>query len=313
MNALQSIVEAIVPVAFVILLGYLAGKRGRLHNADSILITRLVLGWIFPALMLVSMAETPRTQLLDIRFLFAVLIGIMGMFAIGLAWGWLRHRDLRHATLKAFVGAFPDAAFMGIPILRSLFGAASLYPILVLNLVALLIMVPLTTTLLNIGAGKSGGAGTFASSVVAALRKPLVWAPAIGIAISLAGLKLPEVAQNSLHLIGNATAGVSLFCLGLIMSGHTLTLSWEVASNLLLKNLLHPLFMFGLCAVFAVEGVLAREIILLCALPSATITAMFANEASVYQSEAATSIFAGTVLSIVTLSAAIWLTTGFVH
>ena len=50
--------------------------------------------------------------------------------------------------------------------------------------------------------------------------------------------------------------------------------------------------------------------ILLCALPSATITAMFANEAGAYQSEAATSILISTVLSIVTFSAAIYLVDG---
>lgn len=47
--------------------------------------------------------------------------------------------------------------------------------------------------------------------------------------------------------------------------------------------------------------------ILLCALPSATISAMFANEAEAYRSEAATSILVSTVLSLVTFSAVIYL------
>jgi predicted permease len=50
--------------------------------------------------------------------------------------------------------------------------------------------------------------------------------------------------------------------------------------------------------------------ILLCALPSATIPAMFANEAGAYQSEAATSILVSTVLSIVTFPVAIYLIDG---
>lgn len=313
MNTVEQIVAAIVPVAFVILLGFIAGKRQRMSKADSQLITRLVLDWIFPALMLVSMAGTPRAQLLDLKFLLAVLIGMMGLYAIGVAWGWLRYRELRQATLKGFVVAFPDGAFMGIPVLHSLFGPSSMYPILVLNLVALLVMVPVTTTLLNVGSGKAGGAGAFGASVLAAIKKPLVWAPAIGIAISLMGLELPLVAKSSLNLLGSATAGVSLFCLGLIMSGHALKLSAEVAGNVMLKNLLHPLLMFGLCLLFTVEGTLARQIVLLCALPSATITAMFANEAQRYEAEASASIFAGTVLSVVTLSVAIWLTAGLGH
>jgi malonate transporter and related proteins len=313
MDTVISIIEAIVPVAFVIALGFIAGKRRKLKPEDSLLITRLVLEWIFPALLLLGMATTPRAQLLDYKFVLATMIGIMGMYLIGLLWGWLKFRDLRMATLKGFVVGFPDAAFMGIPILASLFGPTSIFPVLVLNLAALLVMIPVTTTLLSIGAGKGGGAGTLFNAIFEAVQKPLVWAPALGIVISLLGIELPSVAKNSLKLIGEATSGVSLFCLGLIMSSHQLRLSAEVWSNVLLKNVLHPVFMFGICLLFAVGGVLEREIILLCALPSATITAMFANEARLYEAESAASILLGTVLSVATFSIAIWLTAGMGH
>jgi malonate transporter and related proteins len=313
MDTVFSIIEAIVPVAFVIALGFTAGKRHKLKPEDSQLITRLVLEWIFPALLLLGMATTPREQLLDYKFVLATMIGIMGMYLIGLLWGWLKFRELRMATLKGFVAGFPDAAFMGIPILASLFGPTSIYPVLVLNLAALLVMIPVTTTLLNIGAGKGGGAGTLFNAMFEAVQKPLVWAPALGIAISLLGIELPSVAKNSLKLIGEATSGVSLFCLGLIMSSHQMRLSTEVWGNVLLKNVLHPVFMFGICLLFAVEGILEREIILLCALPSATITAMFANDARLYEAEAAASILLGTILSIATFSIVIWLTAGMGH
>jgi hypothetical protein len=47
--------------------------------------------------------------------------------------------------------------------------------------------------------------------------------------------------------------------------------------------------------------------ILLCALPSATISGMFANEAGAYRDEAATSILLSSTLSIVTFPFAIYL------
>jgi predicted permease len=50
--------------------------------------------------------------------------------------------------------------------------------------------------------------------------------------------------------------------------------------------------------------------ILLCALPSATISAMFANEAGTYRSEAATSILISTVLALITFSFMIYLVDG---
>jgi len=307
---LERIAGPLLPVAFVIVLGFIAGKRGKLTHADSLLISRLVLNWIFPALLLVGMASTPRSQLLDFRFIVATFVGVMGMYTLAFAIGWYRYRDLKSATLKGFINGYPDGAFMGIPILQAMFGAGSLYSVLVLNLVASLVMIPLTTMLLAIASGEGGGARAFGASLGAAVRKPLLWAPAIGILLSLCAIKLPPVMADSLSLLGKATPGVSLLCLGVIMSSVRLNMSGEVWMNLGLKLLLHPALMVAATILLSVKGVYAQQMILLCALPSATIPAMFANEAGVYRSEAATSILASTVLSIVTFSFAIYLISG---
>jgi predicted permease len=307
---LDRILGPLVPVAFVIALGYIAGKRGRLTHSDSMLISRLVLGWIFPALLFVGMASTPREQLLDFKFVAATFIGIMGMFTIAFAIGWWRLRDLKAATLKAFVNGFPDAAFMGIPILSAMYGPSSIYSVLVLNLVASLVMIPLVTMLLTIADGKGSGREAFVSSLSEAVRRPLVWAPALGILLSLLQVKLPPLAAESFTLLGKATPGVSLLCLGLIMSSEKLKMSGEVWTNLGLKLFIHPALMFAATIILGVHGLYAQQMILLCALPSATIPAMFARQTGAYQSEAATSILVSTVLSIVTFSAAIYLIDG---
>lgn len=307
---LDRIVGPLVPVAFVIVLGFIAGKRGKLNHSDSLLISRLVLNWIFPALLLAGMATTPRSQLFDFRFVVATLIGIMGMYAIAFAMGWYRHRELKSATLKAFVVGYPDGAFMGIPILQAMFGAGSIYSVLVLNLVASLIMIPLTTMLLAIATGQGHGGKAFVSSISSAIRRPLMWAPAIGILLSLSAVKLPPVAADALNLLGKATPGVSLMCLGLIMSSVQLKLSREVWANMSLKLVVHPLLMVGAMFLLSYKGLYAQQMILLAALPSATIPAMFANEAGAYRSEATTSILASTVLSLITFSVAIYLIDG---
>jgi malonate transporter len=307
---LDRIVGPILPVALVIILGYIAGKRGRLSRADSVVISRLVLGWIFPALLLVSMAATPRSQLFDVKLISATFVGIMGMYLVSLLIGWLHYRELKAATLKAFVTAYPDAAFMGIPILQVMFGSGSIYTVLVLNLVASLLMIPLTTMLLAVASGKSSGWQAFRSSIAQAVRRPLMWAPALGILCSLLELKLPPMLAESFSLLGKATPGVSLLCLGLIMSSVPLKLSGEVWGNLGLKLLLQPALMIAAVLLFGAKGIYAQQMILLAALPSATIPAMFANEARAYQSEAATTILISTVLSIITFPFAIYLIDG---
>lgn len=306
----EKIAGPILPVALVIILGYAAGKRGRLNHADSLVISRVVLGWIFPALLLVSMAATPRSQLFDIKLISATFVGIMGMYLAALLIGWLRYRELKAATLKGFVTAYPDAAFMGIPILQAMFGSGSIYTVLVLNLIASLLMIPLTTMLLTVASGNRSGWQAFRSSITQAVRRPLMWAPALGILCSLLELKLPPMLAESFNLMGKATPGVSLLCLGLIMSSVPLKLSGEVWGNLGLKLLLQPALMIGAILLFGAKGIYAQQMILLAALPSATIPAMFANEAGAYQSEAATTILVSTVLSIITFPFAMYLIDG---
>jgi predicted permease len=304
---LDQIVGSLVPVAFVIALGYIAGRRKTLDHSDSLLITRLVLDWIFPALLLAGMASTPRAQLLDLRFVGATFMGLMGTYVVAFAIGWARYRKLKEATLKGLVCGYPDGAFMGIPILQSLYGPDSLYPILVLNVIASIVMIPLTTTLLAIASGEGSGAKAFVSSVLQAVRRPLMWAPAIGILVSLLAIKLPSVVIESLNLLGKATPGVSLLCLGLIISSVQLKPSAEVCWNLGLKLVLQPAVMVGAALLLSVRGVPVQQMILLCALPSATISGMFANAAGTYRDEAATSILFSTVLSIITFSFVIYL------
>jgi predicted permease len=307
---LDRIVGPILPVAFVIILGFIAGKRGRLSRSDSLLISKLVLGWIFPALLLVGMASTARSQLFDGKLILSTFVGIMGMYAISFLIGWWRYRELKAATLKSFVCAYPDAAFMGIPILQVMFGAGSIYSVLVLNLIASLLMIPLTTMLLTVASGQGSGIQAFRSSISQAVRRPLMWAPALGILCSILEIKFPPVLTESFNLLGKATPGVSLLCLGLIMSSVPLKLSSEVWGNLGLKLFIQPALVIGVILLLGVHGVYAQQMILLCALPSATIPAMFANEAGAYQSEAATSILVSTLISIVTFPIAIYLIDG---
>ena len=87
-------------------------------------------------------------------------------------------------------------------------------------------------------------------------------------------------------------------------------MSGEVWMNLALKLLVHPALMIAAIVALSLKGAYAQQMILLCALPSATIPAMFANEAGTYRSEAATSILASTVVSVVTFSLAIYLIDG---
>jgi predicted permease len=87
-----------------------------------------------------------------------------------------------------------------------------------------------------------------------------------------------------------------------------LKISWSASVNIVLKILAQPLVMWLLAVALGVTGVYRREMILLGALPTASMTAMFAVQYKVYIAESDATILFSTIVSIVTLGICIALT-----
>jgi len=306
-----AIVTSLVPVAFAISLGYVAGHRNVFGAAQRKVFTTLVLNWLLPSLLFSGIAKTPRADLLNYKIPLTFAIGLLVPYlAVLLAGRFLLRHDQRVAALRASLLAFPDMVFMGVPILGTLFGPASLFPILVANFVPMLVIIPLTTVLLEMGSekGSRGGSAVFFKALAHAAGEPRVWVPFIAAVLVLLNIEIPQVVIGSLDLVGEPTTGLSLFVAGLIISEEKVRLSKAVAVDVLFKNLVHPAAMLATVLILHVDGVLAREAILLAALPSAVITTMFAEEYGVLASESSTAILGTRVLCFVTIPLAVALT-----
>ena len=307
---LQAVLTTLVPVAFVVFLGYLAGRKS-FGVDDRALLSRVVIGWLLPPLLLGGVLETPRADLLNYKIPVIFLVGIMVPFlGVLLVYRFVFRRDSRTAVLKAGLISFPDMVFMGIPVLHQLFGPSSLFPILVANLIPTLFIIPLTALLLEAGTATGGRPGrrVFASSILRAVRQPQVWAPIAGAVLVILNIPIPKLVIDSLHLAGLPTTGLSLFVVGLIVAEEEVRLSLDVAMDSIFKNLLHPAAMLLTVYAFGVTGVLAREAVLLAAIPSAVITTMFAEEYNILTSESSTTILATRILAFATIPAVAVLT-----
>ena len=283
------IINALVPVAFVMLLGWLAGRYGVIATAASSELAVLVLDFCLPASLFVGTASASPSQLDNWPFFVAIAIGLLAIYAAGLAIALVVFRlGVDAGALQALNGSFPNMAFMGIPVLTAVIGPSAVLPVVVGNLVSSLVLLPVTLALLE--AGKSGNRGHQGLTVIwhavsGSIRQPLVIAPVVGVVVALLGWRLPEAIHNSFALLGTATSGVALFALGLLLAGETLKLSLAAVLNTVMKNLAQPALMWALVLLFSVPDEYRRELILLGALPTATITSMFALRYKVYSSE----------------------------
>jgi len=298
---MQLILQSLIPLAFVIILGWFAGWRIIDARHSSSLAT-YVMSFSFPCLLFAKTATTSLQHLFNYRFIAGLSLGLLGMYLVlFLVNRYLRRMSISHSCQTAFVSAFPDMAFMGIPIFLVLFGEESLISIVIGNLITSLIMIPLTVSILEIEAASEVKTNIM-SLVLKVFKKPLVLAPIFGAIFSGFALPMPALALESLQLIGGTTSGVSLFALGLIMSQDKVSISKAVLFNVFNKLLVHPLIMWGLVVAFGITGALAREAILLCALPPAIMTTMFAVKYNVLTLESTSSTVMGTVLALFSMA-----------
>ncbi len=304
---MELILKSLIPLTFIISIGWVAGWRKIIDNKHSQHFATYVMSFSFPCTLFVKTATSNIEDIINVRFIGGFAAGLMGMYILVLIINlYVYRRSLAESCQSSFVSSFPDMAFMGIPIFMVLFGEHALISIVVGNIITSLIMIPLTVLVLEMGQN-SESRTSITLLILKVFKKPLILAPVFGTLVAAFNVQIPAIAVESLKLFGSTTSGVSLFTLGLIMSTDRIRFNRFVLLNIFRKNILHPLLMWGIVIAFGISGEWAKEAILLCAMPPAIMTTMFAVRYDVLRLESSSSTVLGTVLSLFTMGIIMYL------
>jgi len=141
----------------------------------------------------------------------------------------------------------------------------------------------------------------------AGFQSPLLWAPILGIAIVLAGYHLPKVVASCFELIGSTTSGVAVFAVGLVLAAHPISLSRAVLFGTLGRITVQSAVLFALLHLLHVVSPFAREALVCCSFPLATVVVLFAARYKSAEAESASMLLFSTVALAVTVPAMLWL------
>jgi malonate transporter and related proteins len=311
-------ITVLLPVFFVLALGYFAG-RARKFDPDQVAgLNELVLDYALPAMLFVATVKTPREHLLsEGSYALALLIAIVGLFLIVvLVSTRVLHHSLGEAALQANLASFPSVAFFGPPIFQGLFGPSSLLSIALAATLSGVTIIPLTLVLLEMHRRHAScGAGQALRSMITqslgdTFKKPMVWAPLLGLGLVIVGVKVPQLLDSMLMLIGSTTSGASIFLAGLIIAAYDIKLSAEIITNTLIKLVAQPLLMAVLVMALSIADPLRSEGIVVCAIPTAVFAPLLAPRYRIYEIESSSTLVAAAVLMIVTLPLTIILVSG---
>ena len=313
---LSGLVTALLPVFFVLVLGFAAGKRNEFSADQAGGLSKLATTFALPASLLVSMTQIPKELLLQQgRLLVALLCAHVGLFfASYFALSFVKSLRGTPAILYALMLATSATPVFGLAVLQPILGNTATGAV---GLVALAInlVTPAAVVLLEVDAAKHqtpGDPGRVSNPLVtglsSGLKSPLLWAPIVGIAIVVAGIHLPKAVAASLELIGEATSGVAVFAVGLILASHAFTFGKAVIMGTLGRLTVQNIVLLAFLRLLHVSSPFSAETLICCSFPLATVVVLFAARYKSSESETASMLLLSTLLLIFTVPTILWLT-----
>lgn len=300
---MNSFITAIISVSLVVLIGFIAGKTNIIDKHHDNGFNIYILKFSLPILLFDVTANAKLNEILNFKMNMAFLAAFIGIYIlIFIIHKLIFKRNIQQSAQSSFLCTYPNTAFLGIPLMTAIVGSQALIPITISNIVAGVIIIPITLILIEIGLQK-GKKINLKHIAIRVIKTPLMFMSFLGILFALCGIKLPEVIDHSFKTIGSTSAGVSLFTLGLIISRFKIIITKMVLFNVFCKNILHPFIMVFFVKLFSIEGIIAKELIILCAMPPAIATTIFSVTFDIDAKENISSNILATIISIFSMFA----------
>jgi len=325
---MQAILSVTIPFFALVLCGYLAARSRLLPESAIPGLNAYVLFFALPCMLYRFGASMPLARLLDptLLGLYATCALVMVLALVALTW---RRRaggsglSLKDAAFGAFVGAFPNSGFMGVPLLAALLGEPATGPVMATLLVDLFMTSTLCLVLAQAGDGQRSADGSKASPFSAALRalrgaatNPQPWAIALGALAGALSVELPGPIAQVVRMLADSASPVALFTIGAVLwragqHAHTRTPLTRYLPIALAKLFVHPLLVgaagLALRALGApISDLGLTALVLTAALPSASGVSLLAERFGADNGRVARIIMASTALAFVSFSVIAW-------
>ena len=322
---LEKILGALLPAVITILLGYFAARHHDFEQEEVPTLNKMVMSYALPLSLFIGVVSAGRAELLAdlplVGFLATAFIGMYGSILLLGVSGLRQSPGL--SALRALTAAAPSTAFVGTPVLGYLYGDQGNIPVAVGSIIIVVCLVPMTLILLSLDteaqqAAKSGQRSASATApgeprdvdvmgtILSALKQPVVWLPFLGFVLVVSDIDVPQIFDDSLGLLGHASAGVALFTAGIILAGYKIIWDGQVVFLVVVKNIVQPGLVCAGMLWMGYGNPLLGEAVVTSALPPVTLVVMLAVQYRVAIPETASALLISTVGSLITMSAFIW-------
>lgn len=263
-------------------------------------LTSVVYYALLPALVLLVLWKAD----LSTRPLLIAISAASGI-AAGFLLGMLSCRLCRNSRAEAgaliLAMAFPNATYLGLPVLEATFGSWARGIAIQYDLFA---CTPILFTAGVLFASRMGSSSESGASVISSLlRIPPMWAAVAAIGLNLSAVPVPSLLDGLLDLLGRGVVPLMLFSLGL-------SLEWSRSRWRLLPSILPvvvvslflvPLVVWAVASALGMRGEVLAAVVLEGAMPSMVLGVVLCDRFNLDTSLYAAAVTVTTALSLVSL------------
>ena len=300
--------DALVPIFVGLLLGYCAGLWRKMDNQNVRTLITFVMSFAIPCALFLAIASTPRAALHE-QAAAALVLAIAYAVLYAISFWWTRRRENRNPSESAVVAltvAFPNSAAVGLPLLASVFGSRATVTVATSLAIGSITVSPITLAILE--GSRRGSAGGSALrqiglSLIHSFKRPIVWAPLLGLTFSCAGLNLPSFMNRSLAVMGSAADGSALVLTGLVVSAQRFEIGGNTLIAVFLKNALQPALALGTAMLIHLSIEQTRYVTLISAMPCGFFGVVFGKDFDSGPKLASPGLIASYLIGVGTLAA----------
>ncbi len=307
-----AILNLVLPLFGVVFLGYVAGRILKLPLEGLEWLNIMIIYVMLPALIFKLVSITPVEEFSNLSFItattFATLVTFCLTFFIA---GIFNGGNVGESTIQGFAGAYGNIGYMGPPLAIAAFGPEAAAPVALIFCFDNSLHFTLAPLLMAFHGKSEVSIGRLLGEILAKIfTHPFILATIAAILVAISGFELPGALDSLIDILAAGAAPCALFAMGVTAALRPLKrVPLELAYILPIKQIVHPLLVFGLLLVLApnTSPIWIHAAVLLATLPVATNVFVIAQQYGVWQERASSAVVISTFASITTVTAFLYL------
>lgn len=300
------LLNQLIQLFLVMGVGYALFKLKYIDEDFSRKLTRLLLDVTMPLMILSSVmdsnAEKDYSKISSVflfSFIMYVFLTIISIVIVKL----LRFPKKDQGTYM-FLHMFSNTAFMGFPVISSLYGAEAMIYTAILNVFFNIFAFTVGIIMINYDAEKQGGSSVRSLVNFKSLVTPGTAGSLLAVVIYFIPVKFPAVITGVCSSVGGVTSAMAMLLIGATLAKMPLKIifnDWHVYFFTVMKQVVVPVLVWPLMKLAISDELIRSVLFVLFLMPSGNTGVLFASRYGKNEELAAKTVFVTTFISIITI------------